>query len=203
VLDCAAIGPVNPVVGMTRFKTPMSVRLLVLILILSSGCVHRIEVNPLPTSPASTTIPRSLQLTVSALALEGADHRPGIIFLEWPTHDLSQAIIRYAQQRGTFGSVSPASADWRLHITSKLALSSRQGRYHYHLRLQGEMSQADQPVNTYVAEHTVAGSMVRWVAASDRDPIEAALQLALDDLFGRIEADRSLYAGQTDRSSRQ
>ncbi|MBM4125917.1 MAG: hypothetical protein FJ247_01010 [Nitrospira sp.] len=179
----------------------MSVPLLLLILILSSGCVHRIEVNPRSTSPASTTIPHSLQLTVSALALEGADHRPGIIFLEWPTHDLSQAIIRYAQQRGTFRSVSPGSADWRLHITSKLALTSRQGRYHYHLRLQGEMSQEEPPVKTYVAEHTVAGSMVRWVAASDRDPIEAALQLALDDLFSRIEADRALYVGRAERSS--
>jgi hypothetical protein len=181
----------------------MSVRILILILILilSAGCVHRIHVNPLPTSPASATIPRSLQLTVSALALEGADHRPGIIFLEWPTHDLSQAIIRYARQRGTFSSVSSGSADWRLHMTSKLALTSRQGRYHYHVRLQGEMSQEDQPVKTYLTEQTVAGSMARWVTASDRNPIEAALQLALDDLFGWIEADRALYVGQPERSS--
>ena len=201
MLDCDAIVPVKPVIGVIPFKNAMSVRLLVLILILSAGCVHRIQVNPLPTSPASTTIPRSLQLTVSALALEGADHRPGIIFLEWPTHDLSQAIIRYARQRGTFSSVSTGSGDWRLHMTSKLALTSRQGRYHYHVRLQGEMSQEDQPVKTYVAEQTVAGSMVRWVTASDRNPIEAALQLALDDLFGWIEADRALYVGQAERPS--
>jgi hypothetical protein len=171
----------------------MSVRLLVLIVILSAGCVHRIEVNPLPTSPASATIPRSLQLTVSALALEGADHRPGIVLLEWPTHNLSQAIVRYAQQRGTFRSVSPGDADVRLRITAKLALSSRHGRYHYLIQLQGETSQEDQPIKSYVAERSAAGSMVRWVAASDRDPIEAALQLALDDLFERIEADRALY----------
>lgn len=180
----------------------MSIRLLALILIFSAGCMHRIEVHPLPANPAATTIPRSLQVAVSALALEGADHRPEIIFLEWPTHDLSQAIVRYAQQRGTFASISPGSADWRLHITSKLALTSRQGRYHYHIRLQGEMSQEDQPVKTYVAEHAVAGSRVRWVAASDRDPIEAALQLALDDLFGWIETDRALYVGQANASSR-
>jgi hypothetical protein len=201
MLDCDATGPVKPVVGVTRFMYPMAIRFLVLFLILSAGCVHRIEVNPLPTSPASTTIPQSLQLTVSALALEGADHRPGIIFLEWPTHDLSQAIIRYAQQRGTFSSVSPESADWRLHIRSKLALTSRQGRYHYHIRLQGEMSQEDELVKTYVIEQTVAGSMVRWVTASDRDPIEAALQQAFDELFGRIETDRALYVPGADRSS--
>jgi hypothetical protein len=134
--------------------------------------------------------------------LEGADHRPGIILLEWPTHNLSQAIVRYAQQRGTFSSVSPDAADVRLHITAKLALASRQGRYHYQIRLRGETSQGDQPVKEYVAERTAAGSMVRWVAASDRDPIEAALQLALDDLFGWIEADRALYIGLAEQSSR-
>ena len=180
----------------------MSVRLLLLIVILSAGCVHRIEVNPLPASPASATIPRSLQLTVGSLALEGADHRPGIILLEWPTHNLSQAIVRYAQQRGTFRSVSPSDADISLHITAKLALASRQGRYHYQIQLQGETRQEDQPVKHYVAERTIAGSRVRWVAASDRDPIEAALQLALDDLFGWIEADRVLYLGQGDGAPR-
>jgi hypothetical protein len=203
VLDCDAIVPVKPVIGVIPFKNAMSVRLLVLIVILSAGCVHRIQVNPLPTSPAATTIPRSLQLTVSALALEGADHRPGIILLEWPRQALSQAIIRYAQQRGTFSSVSHDSADLRLCITAKLALASRQGRYHYQIQLQGETSQGDQPLKDYVVERTVAGSMVRWVAASDRDPIEAALQLALDDLFGRIEADRALYVGRAERSSRE
>jgi hypothetical protein len=139
---------------------------------------------------------------VGTLALEGADHRPGIILLQWPPHDLSQAIVRYAQQRGTFSSVSASSADLSLRITAKLALASRQGRYHYQLQLQGETSQGDQLIKNYVTERTVAGSMVRWVAASDRDPIEAALQLALDDLFGWIEADRALYVGQAEQSSR-
>jgi hypothetical protein len=41
-----------------------------------------------------------------------------------------------------------------------------------------------------------AGSSVRWVTASDRDPIEAALQSALDDLLTQIESDRSLYLPQ-------
>ena len=202
MLDYAAIGPVKPVVDVIPSKISMTVRLLLAILIISAGCVHRIEVNPLPTTSASATIPRSLQLTVSALALEGADHRPGIILLEWPTHNLSQAIVRYARERGTFSSVTPESADLRLRVTAKLALASRQGRYHYQIQLQGDTSQEDQPVKQYVADRSVAGSMVRWVAASDRDPIEAALQLALDDLFGWIEADRDLYTGRAERSSR-
>ncbi len=57
------------------------------------------------------------------------------------------------------------------------------------------MSQEEQPVKLYLSEQTVAGSRVRWVTASDRDPIEAALQLTLEDLFSQIEGDWALYAG--------
>jgi hypothetical protein len=55
------------------------------------------------------------------------------------------------------------------------------------------MSESDQAVKAYLVEQVAVGSAVRWVTASDRDPIEAALQAALDDLLARIEADRSLY----------
>lgn len=168
-------------------------------LILLTGCVHRIQVNPLPAGSASTTIPKSLRIAVGPLSLEGADHRQGITLLEWPHRDLSQAIIEYARRRQTFSSVFTASADLTLYITTKLALASRQNRYHYQIRLQAEMSEGERPVKSYRAERTAAGSVVRWVTASDRDPIESALQLALDDLFAQIEADRSLYADGTDR----
>lgn len=172
---------------------PMHVRLLIILLITVTGCVHRIQVNPLPTGLTSTTIPRSLEITVGPLLLEGADHRPGITLLEWPHSDLSEAVIRYVQQRNTFSSVSTNPADLTLHITTKLALTSRQGRYHYRIRLQAEMSETAQLIKAYLVEHISAGSSVRWVTASDRDPIEAALQLALDDLLAQIEADRPLY----------
>lgn len=174
----------------------MPVGLLVLLLILLTGCVHRIQVNPLPTGPASTTIPKSLQIAVGPVVLEGADHMPGITLLEWPHRDLSQAIIRYARRRETFSSVFTGSADLTLRIATKLALAARQDRYHYHIGLQAEMSEADRLIKSYRAEHTAVGSLVRWVTASDRDPIESALQQALDDLFAQIEADRSLYAGR-------
>lgn len=177
---------------------PMPVGILALLLILSTGCVHRIHVNPLPTGSASTTIPRSLQITVGPLTLEGADHRPGITLLDWPHQDLSQAIIRYARRRETFSSVFTNSADLTLHIATKLALTDRQGRYHYRIRLQGEIHEGDRLVKTYLAEHTTAGSVARWITASDREPIESALQLALDDVFSRIEADRPLYTDRID-----
>jgi hypothetical protein len=56
------------------------------------------------------------------------------------------------------------------------------------------MHEKEQLVKTYLAEATAAGSLARWVTASDRDPIESALQSALDDLFAQIETDGSLYA---------
>jgi hypothetical protein len=176
-------------------------RLLVLLLILLTGCVHRIHVTPLPAGPASTTIPKSLQITVGPLALQGADHMPGITLLQWPHRDLSRAIVQYARRRETFSSVFTDSADLTLRIATKLALAARQNRYHYHIRLEAEMSEADRLVKTYRAEHTAAGSLTRWVTASDRDPIESALQMALDDLFAQIEADHSLYAGRTEPSA--
>jgi len=177
---------------------PMRIRLLILLLIILTGCTHRIQVNPRPAGPTSTSIPRSLQITVGPLSMEGADHMPGIALLEWPHHDLSQALIRYIQQRDTFSSVSTNTADLTLRITTKLALTSRD-RYHYRIRLQAEMSETAQLIKTYLVEHAAAGSSVRWVTASDRDPIEAALQLALDDLLAQIEKDRPLYVSGKER----
>jgi hypothetical protein len=171
----------------------MSVKALILLLTLLPGCVHHIQVNPHPATPASTTIPRSLQIAVGPLSLEGADHMPGITLLRWPRRDLRQAVLGYVQERGTFRSVSTASAELTLGITTKLALASRQDRYQYRIFLQGEMSEASRSIKTYLVEHMAVGSQVRWVTASDRDPIEAALQSALDDLLTRIEDDRMLY----------
>lgn len=131
-------------------------------------------------------------MAVGPLSLEGADHMPGIALLEWKHHDLSQALIRYVRQRETFSSVSTDPADLTLRITTKLAMASRD-HYRYRIRLQAEMSETAQAIKAYLVEHEATGSSVRWITASDRDPIEAALQLALDDLLTQIEADRSLY----------
>ncbi|MDH5739601.1 MAG: hypothetical protein OEY77_04685, partial [Nitrospira sp.] len=107
----------------------------------------------------------------------------------------------YLQQRGTFASVSGEPGDFTLRVGTKLLLTSRQGLYHYRIVLQGEMSEAEQAVNSYRAEHTVVGSTIRWVTDSDRVPIETALRLALEDLTGKIEEDRPLYIKQTETSA--
>ena len=167
--------------------------LLLSLWVACASCVHKIHVTPLPDGPSSISIPRSLQLIVSPLSLEGADHRPGITLLKWTQSDLTQAILGYLQQRGTFASVSGAPSDFTLRVATKLFLTSRQGLYHYRIVLQGEMSEADQVVNSYRAEHTVSGSSVRWVTDSDRVPIETALRMALEDLTRQIEEDRPLY----------
>lgn len=167
-----------------------------------TSCVHTIHVTPLPNEPSSVGIPRGLQLIVSAPSLEGADHRPGITLLKWSQSDLNQAIVGYLQQRGTFASVSGEPGDVTLRVATKLSLTSLRGLYHYRIVLQGEMSEAEQPINSYHVEHTVAGSSVRWVTDSDRVPIETALRLALEDLTGRIEEDRSLYMKQTKEPER-
>ncbi|MFI5223810.1 MAG: hypothetical protein ACHQX3_06125, partial [Nitrospirales bacterium] len=61
------------------------------LLLLSLGCVHRIHVTPAPLAVSPTAIAQSLQVIVPFLALEGADHRPGIVLLEWPAQDLRSA----------------------------------------------------------------------------------------------------------------
>jgi hypothetical protein len=174
--------------------------LLVSLWMACTSCVHKIHVTPLPHEPSPSSIPRSLQLIVSAPSLEGADHRAGIALLKWSQSDLNQAILGYLRQRGTFASVSGEPGDFTLRMVTKLFLSSRRGLYHYRVVLEGEMSGAEQAVKSYRAEQSVTGSSVRWVTDSDRVPIETALRLALEDLTEKIENDRSLYLKITDES---
>ncbi|ALA60207.1 hypothetical protein NITMOv2_3817 [Nitrospira moscoviensis] len=174
---------------------PWAPRLLGTVLLCTwlAGCAHTIQVDPLPATPAATRIPRAVQLVVGPLSLEGADHMPGITLLKWPHRDLSEALLRYVERRETFASVSAAPADLAMSIVTNLSMRSRQ-RYRYRVRLEIEMRDGATPIKTYRAEHEAEGSSVRWVTASDRDPIQAALQQALDDAFGQIEADHALYA---------
>jgi hypothetical protein len=165
---------------------------LLLILALLPGCTRRIEVHPRPDQSTNTLIPRSLQVTVGELSIQGADHMPGITLLEWPPRDLSRATIDYIRQRGTFSSVSDGPADLVMKLTARLSMASR-GPYIYRLHLHAAVGTAVALVKSYEAERSATGSSVRWVTASDRDPIEAALQSALEDLLTTIESDRSLY----------
>jgi hypothetical protein len=79
-------------------------------------------------------------------------------------------------------------------------LTSRGGLYRYRILLQADMSEGVRLIKSYRAEQTVTGSSVRWVTASDRTPIELALQGALEDLMRQIEADRQTYNG-SDRAT--
>lgn len=181
---------------MTRSMT-FTMALLALC-VAGAGCVHRIQVASLSVSTSSITIPRTLQAVISPISMEGADHRPGITLLEWSHLDLKQAVLQCLQQRSTFASVSPDQADLTLHMATKLTLTSRSSLYRYRVVLQAEMSEGDRFIKSYRAEQTAVGSSVRWVTASDRDPIKAALQGALEDLMRQIETDRTLYLSRAD-----
>jgi hypothetical protein len=130
---------------------------------------------------------------MSPIVMEGPDHRPGITHLNWPHRDLEEGIVDYLRKRGTFSSVSLESGDLSFHVAPKLMLSSRRGLYHYRIILEADMRDASHLIKSYLVEQTAVGSSVRWVTDSDRHPIETALQLALEDLMGKIEVDRSLY----------
>lgn len=169
--------------------------ILLLILTALPGCVRRIEVHPVPSHPANSSIPRSLQVAISSLTIQGADHMPGITLLEWRTPDLSRATMEYIRNRGTFASVSERPADLVMKLTARLSMIAR-GPYVYHVRLQADMGTVTEPIKSYDVERSAIGSSVRWVTASDRDPIEAALQSALEDLLTNIESDSSLYLGK-------
>lgn len=157
-----------------------------------TSCVHTIHVDPFPTAPNPQPIPQSVQLVARPVSLSGPDHMPGINQLRWPQEDVRRALVEYAQRRETFAAVTTAPADLLMEVGTELSLKSRD-RYWYRIRLQVDIKEAGRLIKNYVAEQEVEGPVIRWVTASDRIPIEAALQRALDDLFAQIEADRALY----------
>jgi hypothetical protein len=157
------------------------------------GCAHKIHVTPIPPIVAEIPIPYSVQVIVPFLALQGADHMPGIALLQWPAKDLRTAAIGYIQQRRTFVSAGDASSDLTLTMKAWLSLLSR-GEYRYTLRLETDLGPAGQPtLKSYVVQKEAVGSSVRWITASDQDPIGQVVQAAFDDLLTQIEADRALY----------
>lgn len=158
-----------------------------------SGCVHTIHVNPLPSGPSSEPIPQSVQLIARPVTLSGPDHMPGINQLRWPQADVRRALMEYVQRRETFTAVTTTPADLMLEIGTELSLKSRD-RYWYRIRLEVDVKAAGRLIKQYAADQEVEGSVVRWVTASDRRPIEAALQRALDEVFAQIERDRGLFA---------
>jgi len=163
------------------------------LLLLSCGCVHRIHVSPVAPTTAPATIAQSVQVLVPFLAMEGADHMPGITLLEWPADDLRNAMIDYIRSRQTFVSVTDNPADLILRVKAWLTMRSR-GDYRYRLRLEAGLGPSEKaPIKSYVVERDAVGSSIRWSAASDQGPIAEAVQAALDDLLSQIETDYLLY----------
>jgi len=171
---------------------PRLTMLLIGACLLLSGCVHHIHVTPSSQGRAPGTIPVDAQLEVPFLAIEGADHMPGIPMLDWPTKDLRQAIIQYFAERQTFKAIGPDPAELKLVVKAWLTLRAPD-RYLYRMHLEADLSYRGQAAfKTYAAEGEALGSSVRWVTASDQEPIEQATTQALQDLAAHIEQDRDL-----------
>ena len=147
---------------------------------------------PSVTSPAS--IDQTVRVAVPQLAIQGPDRMPGISLLDWPAGDLRQAIVEYARQRNTFRAVGEDQGSLTLTVKAWLWVRSREEAYRYTVQLESDLgTTGTPPTKTYVVKKEAVGSRIRWVTATDRDPIAAAVQAALDDLFMQIEEDAALY----------
>ena len=184
---------------MNRLRDNVLIRsfLLILIILCVEGCAHRVEVTPVSSVVSQSPIPQSLRVQVPFLALEGPDHMPGIAMLEWPARNLRTAAIDYIRQRHTFTTVSEEQGDLTLTIKAWLWMRSR-GEYRYTIRFESDLGPSGKPpVKSYLVQKEAVGSRVRWMTASDQDPITEAVQAALDDLLMQIEEDGTLYGKGT------
>ena len=118
---------------------------------------------------------------------------PGVSLLEWPAADLRQAIVDYARQRSLFRAVDNDQGSLTLTVRAWLYVRSR-NEYRYTVLLESDLGLTEKPpIKSYVTRKETVGSRIRWDTASDQDPIAAAVQAALDDLFMQIEEDAALY----------
>lgn len=158
--------------------------------LVGAGCVHHIHITAPSSDKAAVPLPVSVQLEVPFLAIEGADHMPGIPLLEWPSKDLRQAVTEYFAQRQTFSAIGTEAGDMRLVVKAWLMLRAPD-RYLYRVHLESDLSFSGQaPLKTYAAEGEALGSSVRWITASDQEPIAEATAQALHQLATQIEQDR-------------
>jgi len=158
-----------------------------------AACTRHIHVTPVPPTASAASINQTLRVEVRQLALQGPDRMPGISLLEWPASDLRQAIVEYARRRGTFVTAGDDQGDLTLAVKAWLWVRSRD-TYRYIVHLESDLGPTGKPpVKSYTVQKETVGSRVRWVPASDEDPIAASVQAALDDLFMQIEEDAALY----------
>jgi poly-gamma-glutamate capsule biosynthesis protein CapA/YwtB (metallophosphatase superfamily) len=73
-------------------------------------------------------------------------------------------------------------------------------RYLYRVHLESDLAfSGEAPLKTYAAEGEALGSSVRWVTASDQEPIAEATAQALHQLATQIEQDREFVIKATHR----
>ncbi len=118
---------------------------------------------------------------------------PGIAVFEWPAQDLRAAAIDYIQSRQTFSLVGDGPADLTLTVKAWLTMRSP-SNYRYSLRLESTLGPRETtPIKSYLVEQEAEGSSVRWVTASDQNPVAEVVQSALDELLTQIESDHALF----------
>jgi len=164
---------------------------VITITILVSGCVHKIHVLPTSSESAGVSLVGTAQVQVPFLALEGPDHMPGIVLLEWSSKDLQQALVGYLNGRQTFTTTGTAAGDWLLSVKGWLTMRAPD-RYLYRVHLEADLSRPGRPVlKTYSADGEAMGSSVRWLTASDQEPIATATNQAMRELAAQLEADKA------------
>jgi hypothetical protein len=162
-------------------------------IVLLEACIHNIHVTPVAEGSLTRTIDQTVRVEVPFLALQGPDRMPGIALLQWPSADLRNAIVEYAKQRGTFLAAEQDQGALTLAVKAWLWVRSREA-YRYIVHLESDLGPTGKAsTKSYVVQKESVGSRVRWVTASDQEPIAAAVQAALDDLFMQIEEDAALY----------
>jgi len=162
-------------------------------IVLLEACIHSIHVTPVAEGSLTRTIDQTVRVEVPFLALQGPDRMPGIALLQWPSADLRNAIVEYAKQRGTFLAAEQDQGALTLAVKAWLWVRSREA-YRYIVHLESDLGPTGKAsTKSYVVQKESVGSRVRWVTASDQEPIAAAVQAALDDLFMQIEEDAALY----------
>jgi len=166
-------------------------------LLLTCGCVHKIHVPSAPAESAGTSIPGTVQVRVPFLALEGADHMPGIVLLKWPAADLQQALVGFFRDRRTFTETGTVPGDWLLSVKGWLTLRAPD-HYVYRIHLEADLSRPGRSVlKTYAADGEAVGGTVRWVTSSDEEPIVAATNQAMRELAAQLEADKGRLVNET------
>jgi hypothetical protein len=179
--------------------------------LLLSAC-SQIVYSPGPVVPTKQPLPYSAKLTVAHVgtylvkpgATMSADprlsnHVTGETYdARLPQRDWEQAILRYLDARKTFAQVStrgPADLELTLHVNVYIDPGVLfQYRHIYMARVDATVGdpQSHLALQSYTGQGKAFGEVSRDGPEDDRDPINLAVQMALNDLFGKMEQDAGM-----------